>query len=238
MQNDRRITRGRLTIAVGILLLILGLGYSLNRPQTAALSNQIFPKNELTRYSREYGYQLWEDLKKHPIHFSLEDIVIGMNLNAEGKILPDDETTDEFLQRFATLRKMSLEEQAKKNRKRSEEYLAIIAKKAGIIALEDEKLYYEIQVPGREEPFVESNSSYYFHYTIKTIDNEEIVDTRKENTPKQVNLATALPAFSKGVVNMKKGERRIIYAHPDLAYGTHRQIVPPQMIVIIDVETI
>lgn len=195
-------------------------------------------EKELRQYSRQYGYQLWEELKKFPIAFSLEDIIVGMRASEESKMLPEEETEPDLLKKLTTIRKESLEKRATKNIMRAEEFLNNISQRRDVHAIEEHRLYYKIKAYGTGSWCVEPASNCYFHYTITTIDNEKIVDTRAENKPKQVDLTTAFPCFTKGVVGMKKGERRVLYAHPDLAYGRARQIVPPGTLVIIDVEAL
>jgi FKBP-type peptidyl-prolyl cis-trans isomerase len=201
-------------------------------------SSQI-PQKELRQYSQHYGYSLWEEMKRFPIAFSLDDVIVGMKASEEGKSLSEEEGTDaEFLKKLAVIRQESLEKQATANLKAAVDFLEKISQKSNILSIEAGRLYSEITAPGTGEWSVEPSSTSYFHYTIMTIDGEKIIDTRAENTPKQVDLTTAFPCFTKGVVGMKLGEKRILYAHPDLAYGRLRQIVPPDVLVIIEVEAL
>jgi peptidylprolyl isomerase len=63
-----------------------------------------------------------------------------------------------------------------------------------------------------------------------------IHSTRIHNKPKKICLADVIPGFSRGVIGMKKGERRKLYIHPDFAYRQVGWKVPPQTLLIIDVE--
>src|SRR3990172_3780441 len=70
------------------------------------------PQKELRLYSQQYGYQLWEGLKKFPTAFSLEDVMIGMKISEEGKTLPEEETDTELLKKLIAVRKKTVEKQA------------------------------------------------------------------------------------------------------------------------------
>jgi FKBP-type peptidyl-prolyl cis-trans isomerase len=231
MQNNRRINSKRFfLLAIPTILLISLYLIYLNWGMKSA-------KKDKEVYSEQYGYQLWEDIKKLPIELSLEEVILGMRASQEGREVPEeDDTIDEFLKKMAALRREKLDKQANDNLRRSEEYLAHIAQKPDIRVIEQSRLYYEIKQPGEGTWCIEPLSTAYFHYTITTLDNEEIVSTKTMHQAQKIDLATALPAFSRGVIGMKKGERRILYAHPDLAYRRVRHGVPPQVLVIIDVE--
>lgn len=51
------------------------------------------------------------------------------------------------------------------------------------------------------------------------------------------SLEEAIEGFSKGALGMKTGEKRIIYIHPDYAYGLYDPF-HPSTAVIVEVERI
>ena len=44
--------------------------------------------------------------------------------------------------------------------------------------------------------------------------------------PITIPLDQTIPGFSKGIVGMKEGEKRRLFVHPDLGYGTTGQLPP------------
>lgn len=201
-------------------------------------NKELNKQSELKQYSRQYGYLFWEDVKNLPIAFSLDDVIDGMKASADGKKISDEASDADFLKRLSTIRRESLEKQTAKNLEEAQEFLRKIAQKPGIVTIEESRLYYEVKTEGRGSWYVIPASTCYFHYTISTIDDEKIVDTRGKNEPMQIDLATAFPGFTKGVLGMKKGEKRVLYIHPDLAYGRARQVIAPEILVIIEVEAL
>jgi len=55
--------------------------------------------------------------------------------------------------------------------------------------------------------------------------------------PITIPLDQTIPGFSKGLVGMKEGEKRRLFVHPDLGYGTMGQL-PPNELLIFDIEVV
>lgn len=195
-------------------------------------------KTQKQIYSEQYGYEIWENIQDLSVELSVEDVIKGIRTKAKGKAIEKSSSGSLSRASIVALRREALEQEANQNLKRSEQFLKEIAKNSNIFMIEPYRLYYEIKKEGNGTECIEPSSTAYFHYIITSMNKETIVNTWFEGTPKKVFLDTTLPAFSKGVVGMKQGERRIIYAHPDLAYRKLRPNVPPEILVTIDVEVI
>ena len=50
-------------------------------------------------------------------------------------------------------------------------------------------------------------------------------------------IKQSIPGFAKGLVGMKEGEKRILYIHPELAYGLAGHL-PPNSLLIFEVEIV
>ena len=77
------------------------------------------------------------------------------------------------------------------------------------------------------------------HYILKLTDNKEIANSRKERTPftTQIGVGRLIKAWDEMLPTMKEGERRIIIAPYQLAYGQKGVgIIPPKATLIFDVE--
>lgn len=99
------------------------------------------------------------------------------------------------------------------------------------------KLYHKVLKTGSGS-IIESFSTCLFHFKITTLDGNCITDTYEEGIPRTICLSNTIPGFTKGVEGMKAGEKRKLYIHPDLAYRKIGLIVPPQTLLIIDVEAV
>ncbi len=113
-------------------------------------------------------------------------------------------------------------------------FLSTVAKKENVQMLVPHKLYYEVLQSGSQS----LASSNLFHYKITTLDATIVAYTYAEGAPKSVCLENALPGFARGVAGMKMGEKRRLYIHPDLAYRKIGVFLPPQSLVIVEVEAL
>lgn len=123
-----------------------------------------------------------------------------------------------------------------KNIEEAENFLSLISQKPNIKVLIPGKLYFEVLNEGNGQT-IASISTVLFHYKITILDKTVIVNTYEEEA-KKVSLANTIVGFAKGVEGMKYGEKRILYVHPDLAYRKIGIVVPPQALLIIEVQTI
>ncbi len=73
---------------------------------------------------------------------------------------------------------------------------------------------------------------------MSTLDEEEVYTTFDEEEPREIHLSETIEGFSKGVYGMKEKEKRRIYIHPARAYGITGWHVPPQSLIILDVELV
>lgn len=195
-------------------------------------------KSKRALASQCLGYKIWQDETRFKKNLILEDVLQGMRACAAQEKPPKDLSETELWQMIEELQQESFEQCAAENLLLAEKFLAQIAQKPHIHILTDKKLYYEVLAEGKGTWCVEPLSTEFFHYTIVDGKRDMLLDTRKDNIPKEVCLADVIPGFSKGVEGMKANERRKIYIHPDLAYRSTHWIAPPQSLLIVDVEAI
>ena len=181
-----------------------------------------------------FGYLLWKEVERPDITYNVEDIIKGIRIAVSGQPMPPG--MDE--KKIWKLQYKLHEQKSHKNLQDAENFLSKIAQKQDIKVLIPGKLYYELLQEGKGPPAIEPFSTSVFHYKIATLDESCIVDTYEEGAPKKICLANAIPGFTKGVEGMKAHEKRKLYIHPNLAYRKIGIVVPPQTLLIIDVEAI
>jgi peptidylprolyl isomerase len=71
---------------------------------------------------------------------------------------------------------------------------------------------------------------------VSSPEEDELFDTRTLPRPQEVCLDFVIPGFAQGVLGMKVGERRKLYIHPKLGYRCMHWTVPPNVVLVIDVE--
>jgi len=75
------------------------------------------------------------------------------------------------------------------------------------------------------------------NYTGKYIDGTVFGSSETAGGPITVPIDQTIPGFSKGIVGMKEGEKRRLFVHPDMGYGTTGQL-PPNSMLIFDIEVV
>ena len=208
------------------------------RTQEALATTDSISQSKKKLLSELFGYTLWNDIKNYREYYNIEDIIQGMRACARGDVPPRDLQAKETIQLTAELQRELYEKSSSKNLERAENFLSELAKKPSVHVIENKKLYYEVLCEASDEAKRVSDEMAIFHYTISTLDGEEVLNTWKENEPKKVSLPDTIHGFSKGVAGMKEGEKRKIYIHPDFAYRKTGWLVPPQSLLIFDVQLI
>ncbi len=122
------------------------------------------------------------------------------------------------------------------NLKTANDFMTKNSQATGIVEIVPGKLQYSTIKEGTGAA-VEAHSSPKIHYTGKYQDGTVFGTSEEMGGPITIPLDQTIPGFSKGIVGMKEGEKRRLYVHPDLGYGTTGQL-PPNELLIFDIEVI
>ncbi|MBS0630105.1 MAG: FKBP-type peptidyl-prolyl cis-trans isomerase [Verrucomicrobia bacterium] len=179
---------------------------------------------DTSKISETFGHMIGKNLKTLGIDLDMDLVFKGIKDQASGKSAP---LSDE------ECRKAVLTYQATNNLKAAESFLKENAKNTEIIALEEGKVQYKVEKKG-EGAKVESNFSPLVRYVGKYLDGTIFGQSREAEI---LSLEGAIPGFSKGLVGMQEGEKRTLYIHPELAYGT-KGILPPNSLLTFEVEIV
>lgn len=154
--------------------------------------------------------------------------------------LLDQDEAEEVTKKFE---KLVQEHEAEKVRKEAEDnktnglaFLEENKKKEGVVATKS-GLQYKILQEGKGESPTE-NDKVAIHFKAKNIDGIEFSNSTKHPEPMTVPVRSQIKAWREAFLLMKPGSKMIIYASPDLAYGT-REVgrgVGPNSTLIFEVE--
>ena len=134
-------------------------------------------------------------------------------MDAKGTTLPLAE--DECLQAIAALQEKTLSIESEKNLAEANEFLHRNQKQKGIVSLENGKLQYQVIKPGSGNAVQRYNSPL-MRYKGRYLNGQVFGSSSGEEV---VTLDETIDGFSKGIIGMREGERRLLYVHPDLGYG-------------------
>jgi len=183
------------------------------------------PEVEMGRY---IGFMVGQQFKDSDI--PLSEIIKGIEAVVDG----DAPNVNRELCRlkFMELERKRFQEISRDNLKKSEDLISQIRHLPNTIEIVPQKLYVKMITPG--EGTVKLQESGLFHVTCETNHGITLINTRS-GEPTKLDLITTVEGFALGVKEMKIGERRKLYIHPDLGYKDTAW-VDPNVALIIDVE--
>jgi peptidylprolyl isomerase len=233
--------------AVFALVCICGVtNFSSSSLNAEEASQPVEKKKELTKeelFSKENVKKLSESLG-HFIYKSLDNPLMKLDCDAVSKGLQDAKagkpapmTEQEYEESLQKIQEIAFEEMSKSNLQEADQFLEKNKKKTGMQLLEDGKIQFEIVQPGTGDEVVTDASSVLMHYDGSYLNGKSFSSSREAPEPITIILSQTIPGFKKGLIGMKTGEKRRLYIHPDLGYGTCGQLLPNALLVF-DVEVL
>lgn len=195
----------------------------------AAMAQQ--RKQQLSEYM---GYLMWKSLRDKDFQYNLDQVIQGLKKAENG------EYANLSIEKYKTLlieeEKYHFKQKSEKNLSEANDFLKKIKNEEEVHEIEKDKLYFKKITSGKEIKIDEKDSGL-FHINCYTLNKETITNTYVQNEPAIQNLENAIQGFKRGVSGMAEGEKRILYIHPDLAYGIFRNF-EPNVLLISEVELI
>lgn len=189
---------------------------------------------DMTKLSEAFGHFIGRNLKSPGVQFNLESIIIGMRNGAAGKPAPMSDQDYELM--MVKVQETAFKQLADDNLKAANDFLSKNSKEKGVIVIEPGKLQYLILEEGKGDA-VTDKSVPQIEYVGKYIDGTVFGSSDQSGGPITIPLDQTIPGFSKGILNMKEGEKRRLFVHPDLGYGMTGQL-PPNSLLIFDIKLI
>ncbi len=186
---------------------------------------------DITKVSEAFGHMLGKNIQSLGIDFATDHVVKGLQDALAGKVSPMSET--ECIQALTEAQERSFKKLAVENLQKATEFLSKNGKEKGVVSLEEGKLQYKVDKKGKGAEVVEHNSPL-IRYTGKFIDGKVFGASKEDEL---ISLDETIPGFSKGLVGMKEGEKRILYIHPDLGYGASGHL-PPNSLLTFEIELV
>ncbi len=193
-----------------------------------------YSPEEIQRLSEAFGNFIGRNLKTPAVQFDLDSMIRGIRNGANGK--PSPLTDQEYEQAMARLQQVAFKRLAEENLQSANNFMTQNAKKSGIVQLEPQKLQYLIIQQGKGAA-VQERSTPQIRYKGSFIDGTVFSNSDEIGGPIAIPLDQTVPGFKRGLVGMKEGEKRVIFVHPDLGYGTTGQL-PPNALLIFEVEVV
>lgn len=203
---------------------------------TAPATNQADQSKpiDMKKLSEAFGNFIGRNLQSPGLSFDLEGIIKGIREGSAGQ--PSPLTEKEYEEMMTAVQEKAFKEMSSNNLKAANDFMAKNKQEAGIVEVVPGKLQYVIVKEGNGAT-VEPHASPKINYTGKYLDGTEFGSSKDTGGPITIPLDQTIPGFSKGIIGMKEGEKRRLYVHPDLGYGTTGQL-PPNELLIFEIEAV
>ena len=189
---------------------------------------------DINKISEALGNFIGKNLNSPGIHFDLESIIKGIRNGAAGK--PSPLNDQEYEKAMGELQQKALSAVSEKNLHEADAFMKDNSQAKGVVEIIPGKLQYMVLQEGKE-PKVEEHGTPEIIYTGKYIDGTIFGSSDAAGGPINVPLDQTIPGFSKGIVGMKEGEKRRLFVHPEVGYGTSGQLLPNSLL-IFDIEVV
>lgn len=184
--------------------------------------------------SEAFGHFIGRNLKSPGVTFDIDAVIKGLKNGAAGQPAPMND--QEYEMAMAKLQEKAFAALSEQNLTNAKEFLEKNAKEPGVVEIEPGKLQYQIIKPGSGEE-VKPHSTPLIHYSGKYQDGTVFGSSEEVGGPITIPLDQTIPGFSKGLLGMKEGEKRKLFIHPDLGYGTMGNL-PPNALLIFEIEVV
>jgi peptidylprolyl isomerase len=179
------------------------------------------------KVSEALGNLVGQNLKSMSSWIDVDALVRGFQEGCEGKDPSFNE--EDFFIAFSSLQEEAFLKLAAKNLTEAEQFLLCNQMQPGVVEIEKGKLQISIQQEGLGD-VVESHHCPLVKYKGKLL-NGEIFGVSEET----LSLDSLIKGLSKGVQGMREGEKRTLYVHPDLGFGSE-DLSMPNALLIFEVE--
>lgn len=191
-------------------------------------------KEEIKTLSEAFGHFIGKTVNTPGVSFDLDSLIKGMRDEAAGRPSPlTDEQTEEMMKRMQV---QAISAMADANLEEAETFLQNNKSKPDVREIVPGKLQAAVIKEGRGESVTE-NDTPVVHFTGTFLSGDTFTSTEQLGKAIPLPLDGTIEGFKKGVPGMKEGEKRRLFIHPDLAYGTSGHL-PPNSLLIFEIEVV
>jgi len=187
------------------------------------------PTLDVAKISKALGHLIANNIESFGFQFDMKQFIKGLEDATAGVESPM--TEDECFQAIMSAQDVAFKKLAVENLKTANDFMNKNAKEKGVVVVEEGKVHYKIEHTGNGDA-LEPHYTSLVHYTGKYLDGTSFGGSKEDEL---LALDEVIPGLSKGLLGMKEGEKRIVYIHPDLAYGTTGYL-PPNSLLTFEVE--
>jgi len=193
-----------------------------------------FSSEDISKLSETFGHLIGHNLESPGFTFDVEAIITGIRKAVAGDEAPLSK--EEYENMISAIQEKAFQDISDKNLADAEVFLLENISVEGVVEIEDSRLQYLIIEEGEGAVITESSAPR-IHYTGELIDGTVFGSSLESEEPITLSLDQTIPGFQRGLIGMQKGEKRRLFIHPEMAYGTSGHL-PPNSLLIFDIEII
>ncbi len=194
----------------------------------APTKEELFSAQNISKLSETYGHLIQKGLDNPVLKLDFDAVIKGMQDGKAGKPAPMSE--QEYEESINQLQEFAYQDLASRNLQEADKFLKDNAKKDGVKEIEPGKLQYLVLKQGNGEVVTEEMRPM-IKYSGQYLDGTVFGSSDAGSGPIAISLKQTIPGFRKGVLGMKVGEKRRIFIHPELGYGTSGQLLPNALLI-------
>lgn len=179
---------------------------------------ELFLQDNLNRLAETYGHIIYGGLRTPYVSFNPDEIIKGIQNAKAGKEAPMSE--QQYQQALRLIQQYVHEQTVKKQREEAEQFLKDNRTKEGVVEVVPGKVQYKVLQAGSGDEQVTEKTMPTVNYSATFLNATEEGASDQQGAGLEVDLSDCIPGFTKGVLGMKKGEKRRLFIHPEFAYGS------------------
>lgn len=207
----------------------------------ASLVTTLFAEEEPTtqvdmpKLSETFGNLLGKNMRDSGFDFEIEQVITGIRKGVNNE--PAPLSNDDYQNMMIIVQQGAFQKLSDDNLKKAEVFMKENSTKSGVVTLEANKLQYQVLQQGNGETVTEEDSPL-INYTGQYADGTVFSTSEETGGPITIPLKHTIPGFKKGIAGMKEGEKRRLFIHPEEGYGSSAAHLPPNSLLIFDIEVI
>ncbi len=181
------------------------------------------------KLSIAFGHLIAKNLNEIGVSFDIDSVIQGLKDASNG--IPSPLSESDCIQAISQEQKKSFDELAAKNLKEAETFLKQEAKKTGMTSLDQGKVLIKTLQEGKG-PALNDQGKIAIRYKGSLLSGEVFGESAQDET---IEVNQLVPGLKNALTGMKEGEKRLIYIHPDMGYGTDG-LLPPNSLLTFEIE--
>jgi len=203
---------------------------------------QVKIETQVDKVSYAIGLNIGNNIKRDSVTFNPEILLRGImdaSVDSAKRLMTDSaiaETMMAFQTEMQNRRAEIAHKASEKNRAEGEAYLAVNAKKPGVVTRPSGLQYRVIAAGKGKKP--SATSTVTVHYAGRLIDGTEFDSSVKHGQPATFPLSNVMQGWNEALQLMPAGSKWELVIPPALAYGDQGAggVIPPSAVLIFEIE--